>query len=122
VIIHENRFTYADKGLSKWMDLGTYFEDTFNAPIPLGGIIARNDITAEKVALINNLIQQSVAYAFKHSYDSLPEYVKCHSQEMSEAVMRQHINLYVNDFSIDMGDTGRNAIEQLEKAYNNLNL
>ena len=122
VIIHENRFTYADKGLSKWMDLGTYFEDTFNAPIPLGGIIARNDMTSEKVVLINDLIQQSVAYAFKHSYDSLPEYVKCHSQEMSEAVMRQHINLYVNDFSIDMGNTGRDAITQLEKAYNNLNL
>ena len=120
VIIHENRFTYSDKGLSKWMDLGTYFEDTFNAPIPLGGIIARNDMTAEKVLLINDLIQQSVAYAFKHSYDSLPEYVKCHSQEMSEAIMRQHINLYVNDFSIDMGDTGRDAITQLEKAYNNL--
>jgi 1,4-dihydroxy-6-naphthoate synthase len=120
VIIHENRFTYADKGLSKWMDLGTYFEDTFNAPIPLGGIIARNDMTAEKVLLINDLIQQSVAYAFKHSYDSLPEYVKCHSQEMSEQVMRQHINLYVNDFSIDMGDTGRNAIAQLERVYDNL--
>jgi 1,4-dihydroxy-6-naphthoate synthase len=120
VIIHENRFTYAEKGLSKWMDLGTYFEETFNAPIPLGGIIARKDMPAEKVLVIDGLIRQSVEYAFKNSYDSLPEYVKCHSQEMSEQVMRQHINLYVNDFSIDMGDTGRNAIAQLEKVYDNL--
>jgi len=102
------------------MDLGTYFEETFNAPIPLGGIIARNDMPLEKVTLIDSLIKQSVEYAFKHSYDSLPEYVKCHSQEMSEQVMRQHINLYVNDFSIDMGETGRSAITQLEKVYGNL--
>lgn len=121
VIIHENRFTYADKGLSKWMDLGVFFEETFNAPIPLGGIIARNDMPSEEVAVIDSLIKQSVEYAFKNSYDILPEYVKCHSQEMSEAVMRQHINLYVNDFSIDMGDTGRVAINQLEKVYSDLN-
>jgi 1,4-dihydroxy-6-naphthoate synthase len=75
---------------------------------------------AEKVIVIDGLIRQSVEYAFKNSYDSLPEYVKCHSQEMSEQVMRQHINLYVNDFSIDMGETGRSAITQLEKVYGNL--
>lgn len=118
VIIHENRFTYADKGLSKWMDLGTYFEETFNAPIPLGGIIARNDINANEIAIVDDLIKQSVQYAFANSYHILPEYVKCHSQEMSEQVMRQHINLYVNDFTIDMGDTGRKAIAQLEKTFN----
>ena len=120
VIIHENRFSYAEKGLSKWMDLGTYFEETFNAPIPLGGIIAHKDMPLEKVTLIDGLIKQSVEYAFKNSYNTLPEYVKCHSQEMSEQVMRQHINLYVNDFSIDMGDTGRSAIAQLERVYDNL--
>jgi 1,4-dihydroxy-6-naphthoate synthase len=118
VIIHENRFTYADKGLSKWMDLGTYFEETFNAPIPLGGIIARNDINANEIVIVDDLIKQSVEYAFANSYDLLPDYVKRHSQEMSEQVMRQHIDLYVNDFSIDMGDTGRKAIAQLEKTFN----
>lgn len=118
VIIHENRFTYADKGLSKWMDLGTYFEETFNAPIPLGGIIARNDINADEIAIVDDLIKQSVQYAFANSYDILPDYVKSHSQEMSEQVMRQHIDLYVNDFTIDMGDTGRKAIAQLEKTFN----
>lgn len=121
VIIHENRFTYAQKGLSKWMDLGTYFEETFNAPIPLGGIIARNDIPNTEVQLIDNLIKESVQYAFNHSYEILPEFVKCHSQEMSEQVMRQHIDLYVNDFSIDMGITGKTAIAQLEKVWDQLN-
>jgi len=117
VIIHENRFTYASKGLSKWMDLGTYFEETYNAPIPLGGIIARNDINPNDMANIDALIKQSVQYAFKNSYEILPDYIKIHSQEMSEDVMRQHINLYVNDFTIDMGDTGRKAIQKLVEVY-----
>ena len=120
VIIHENRFTYAGKGLSMWMDLGNYFETSFNAPIPLGGIIAKNDRPKEEVQLLDKLIQESVEYAFKNSYDQLPEFVKCHSQEMSEQVMRQHIDLYVNDFSIQMGDTGKNAIVKLEEVYNKL--
>lgn len=117
VIIHENRFTYADKGLSKWMDLGHYFETSFNAPIPLGGIIARKDQPQEEIKLMDVLIQESVEYAFKNSYDNLPEFVKCHSQEMSEQVMRQHIDLYVNDFSIHMGAVGKNAINKLEEVY-----
>jgi 1,4-dihydroxy-6-naphthoate synthase len=121
VIIHENRFTYEQKGLSKWMDLGTYFEETFNAPIPLGGIIARNDMPKEEVQLIDSLIKESVQYAFEKSYETLPEFVKCHAQEMSEQVMRQHIDLYVNDFSVDMGDTGKTAIAQLEKVWSDLN-
>ena len=121
VIIHENRFTYAEKGLSKWMDLGTYFEDTFNAPIPLGGIIARNDMPIEEVNIIDALIKESVEFAFKNSYDILPEFVKCHSQEMSEQVMRKHIDLYVNDFSIDMGEDGKKAITKLEQVWNELN-
>ena len=117
VIIHENRFTYAAKGLSKWIDLGTYFEETYNAPIPLGGIIARNDTNTIDIANIDALIKQSVQYAFENSYDTLPDYIKVHSQEMSEEVMRQHINLYVNDFTINMGDTGRNAIQKLVEVY-----
>jgi 1,4-dihydroxy-6-naphthoate synthase len=121
VIIHENRFTYEQKGLSKWMDLGTYFEETFNAPIPLGGIIVRKDMPLEEVQILDGLIKESVEYAFKNSYDILPEFVKSHSQEMSEQVMRQHINLYVNDFSIDMGVEGKKAIAQLEKVWSELN-
>ena len=121
VIIHENRFTYTQKGLSKWMDLGSFFEETFNAPIPLGGIIASKDLPLDEVKLIDTLIKESVEFAFKNSYDRLPEFVKFHSQEMSEQVMRQHIDLYVNDFSMDMGETGKNAIAQLEKVWKDLN-
>jgi 1,4-dihydroxy-6-naphthoate synthase len=121
VIIHENRFTYQQKGLSKWMDLGTYFEETFNAPIPLGGIIAHQSMPLEEVQLIDALIKESIQFAFRHSYTALPDFVKYNSKEMSERVMRQHIDLYVNDFSIDMGVTGKNAIEQLEKVWWELN-
>ena len=122
VIIHENRFTYADRGLSLWMDLGNYFETSFNAPIPLGGIIARKDQPQEEIKLIDALIKESVEYAFKNSYEQLPEFVQSHSQEMSEQVMRQHIDLYVNDFSIQMGETGKNAIAKLEEVYLKLGL
>lgn len=122
VIIHENRFTYADKGLSLWMDLGNYFETSFNAPIPLGGIIARKDQPQDEIKLIDALIKESVEYAFKNSYEQLPEFVQSHSQEMSEQVMRQHIDLYVNDFSIQMGETGKNAIAKLEEVYLKLGL
>jgi 1,4-dihydroxy-6-naphthoate synthase len=101
--------------------MGAYFEETFKAPIPLGGIIARNDMPLEEVQLIDSLIKESVQYAFKNSYEVLPEFIKCHSQEMSEQVMRQHIDLYVNDFSIDMGITGKKAIDQLEKVWSHLN-
>jgi 1,4-dihydroxy-6-naphthoate synthase len=121
VIIHENRFTFEQKGLSKWMDLGTFFEETFNAPIPLGGIIASKNLPFNEVEILDSLIKESVEYAFKNSYSILPEFVKCHAQEMSEEVMRQHIDLYVNDFSIDMGETGKNAIKQLEKVWSELN-
>ena len=122
VIIHENRFTYAHKGLSKWMDLGNYFETTYNAPIPLGGIIASNKRDKEEMAIIDALIKESVEYAFKNNYEALPEFVQCHSQEMSLDVMRQHIDLYVNDFSIDMGEEGKKAIEKLEEVYKKMPL
>jgi 1,4-dihydroxy-6-naphthoate synthase len=120
VIIHENRFTYEAKGLSKWMDLGHFFETSFNAPIPLGGIVARKDQPQDEIKMMDALIQGSVQYAFKNSYEILPQFVKSHAQEMSEQVMRQHINLYVNDYSIQMGETGKNAIAKLEQVYNQI--
>ena len=117
VIIHENRFTYADKGLSKWMDLGHYFETSFNAPIPLGGIIARKDRPQDEIKMMDALIQESVQFAFNNNYEQLSEFVTAHAQEMSEQVMRQHIDLYVNDYSIQMGEVGKNAIKKLEEVY-----
>jgi 1,4-dihydroxy-6-naphthoate synthase len=117
VIIHENRFTYAAKGLSKWMDLGHFFETSFNAPIPLGGIIARKDQPQAEIKMMDALIQESVQFAFKNNYEKLPEFVTASAQEMSEQVMRQHIDLYVNDYSIQMGEVGKNAIKKLEEVY-----
>jgi 1,4-dihydroxy-6-naphthoate synthase len=122
VIIHENRFTYADKGLSKWIDLGHYFETSFNAPIPLGGIIARKDQPQDEINMMDVLIQESVQFAFNNNYEQLSEFVTSHAQEMSEQVMRQHIDLYVNDYSIQMGEVGKNAIAKLEEVYNQLGL
>lgn len=118
VIIHENRFTYAAKGLTKWMDLGNHFENKYNAPIPLGGIVARKDRDPHEIAILDGLIKESLEYAFNNSYQNLPEFVQCNAQEMSIDIMRQHIDLYVNDFSRDMGEIGKKAIKQLEKVYN----
>lgn len=112
VIIHENRFTYHLKGLNKLMDLGNYWETKTATPIPLGGIVAHNRIPREIGLQTNMLIQKSLAYAFKH-YPELSDYVRMHAQEMSETVMRQHIDLYVNDFSAGLGSSGKQAVTQL---------
>ena len=120
VIIHENRFTYAQKGLYKITDLGAQWETKTKSPIALGGIVASNRIPKPIMGQVDQLIAKSVEYAF-NNYPAISEYVSCHAQEMSEAVMRQHIDLYVNDFSRDMGDTGKNAIETLVHIYQQMN-
>ena len=102
IIIHENRFTYAQKGLHKITDLGAEWETKTKSPIALGGIVASNRISKSIMQQVDQLIAKSVAYAFEN-YPIISEYVSCHAQEMSETVMRQHIDLYVNDFSKDMG-------------------
>lgn len=113
VIIHENRFTYQQKGLHKLMDLGEYWEQTTNSPIPLGGIVCRQSLGKELSTKIDSLIRQSVEYAFKHHYQTLTPYVKEHAQEMSEDIMRKHIDLYVNQFSVDLGEEGKKAVKTL---------
>lgn len=114
VIIHENRFTYQQKGLHKVTDLGEYWEGKMKAPIPLGGIAIKRSIDKETSLKIDKLIRKSIEFAFSN-YPLITEYVKQHSQEMSEDVMRQHIELYVNNFSIDLGIDGKQAIETLYK-------
>ena len=116
VIIHENRFTYRQKGLHKVTDLGEYWEEKMNTPIPLGGIAIRRSIDKARSLQIDNLIRKSIEFAFAN-YPLITDYVKQHSQEMSEDVMRQHINLYVNDFSITLGDEGKRAISVLFETY-----
>ncbi len=114
VIIHENRFTYQQKGLHKVTDLGEYWEEKMKAPIPLGGIAIKRSIDKEISLKIDRLIRKSIEFAFSN-YPLITDYVKQHSQEMSEDVMRQHIELYVNNFSIDLGNDGKQAIETLYK-------
>ena len=112
LIIHENRFTYAAKGLQKIIDLGEYWEGETGAPIPLGGIVIRRSLPDDVTARVNRVLRRSVEYAFAHRTASLP-YVRAHAQEMSEEVMYKHIDLYVNDYSVDLGRDGRQAIELL---------
>jgi 1,4-dihydroxy-6-naphthoate synthase len=112
VIIHENRFTYQQKGLHKVTDLGEYWEQTMKLPVPLGGIAAKRSVDRPVSLKVEKLIRKSLEYAFSN-YPLITDYVKQHSQEMSEDVMRQHIDLYVNNFSLDLGDDGRKAISVL---------
>ena len=116
VIIHENRFTYQDKGLTKLLDLGEFWEKETGAPIPLGGIVLRSGQDPALAIKINTLIRKSLEYAFSH-YPELPDYVRDHAQEMDEAVMRQHIDLYVNNYSLSLGPDGEKAIETLLKTF-----
>lgn len=112
VIIHENRFTYQQKGLYKLIDLGDHWEKETSSPIPLGGIIAHNRLLDPIAIQVDQLIRKSVDFAFSN-YPLLPDYVKQHAQEMSEQVMRQHIDLYVNDFSRSLGETGKSAVHTI---------
>ncbi len=112
LIIHENRFTYQDKGLHKIMDLGEYWDSLIHAPIPLGGIVLKRNTDIDLQQKVNRLIKKSVEFAFANPESSMP-YVKEHAQAMSEAVMKKHIALYVNNFSIDLGDTGIRAVKLL---------
>ena len=116
VIIHENRFTYMQKGLVKQIDLGEYWEQKTKAPIPLGGIIMRKEFKESEKSEVERLIIDSVTYAEAY-YPDLSEYVVRHSQEMQESVMRQHIDLYVNHFSLSLGEEGRHAVDVLLDVY-----
>lgn len=119
VIIHENRFTYMQKGLVKQIDLGEYWEQKTKSPIPLGGIVMRNTFSDEERAEVDRLIRDSVAFAEAY-YPDLSDYVTQHAQEMQESVMRQHIDLYVNQFSLSLGEEGRHAVDVLLDVYNRM--
>lgn len=116
VIIHENRFTYAQKGLIKVADLGEVWEQKEQAPIPLGCIAANRRLPADVQVTIDRLIRKSLQHAFT-SYPQITPYVQQHAQAMDENVMRQHIELYVNNYSMDLGPEGRKAIEQFYNIY-----
>ncbi len=116
VIIHENRFTYKQKGLYKVKDLGEYWEEKMGLPVPLGGIAITQSVKRSVALKVNELIRKSLDFAFAN-YPDIAEYVKQHSREMSEEVMRQHIDLYVNNYSLDLGEDGKLAIENLHQVF-----
>ena len=121
VIIHENRFTFEEKGLVKIADLGEVWEQQTGFPIPLGGIAVHRRVPPRHRILFDGLLRQSVQYAFDNP-DASKEYVKCHSQEMDEAVMRSHIELYVNQYSLDLGEKGKAAIAKMFEVGRNLGM
>ena len=110
LIIHENRFTYQDKGLKKIIDLGDYWEKETGCAIPLGGIVANRNLPEDVQHKINRVLRKSVEFAFANPKSGI-EFIRQHAQEMSEEVMYKHIELYVNKYSIDLGEEGRKAIQ-----------
>ncbi|MFZ1527532.1 MAG: 1,4-dihydroxy-6-naphthoate synthase [Ferruginibacter sp.] len=120
VIIHENRFTYETKGLKKITDLGDFWEKQTGVPIPLGGIVIDKNLPLPVQQDVDGLIRKSIEYAFS-KYPELNDYIRCHAQEMSEEVMRKHIDLYVNDYSFNLGADGRNAVIKLMEVYAGIN-
>jgi 1,4-dihydroxy-6-naphthoate synthase len=116
LLIHENRFTYQEKGLISLMDLGNYWEEVSSALIPLGGIAVKRDFSENVKSDLNRLLNESVEYAFKDPSASR-EYVKEYAQEMNDEVIDSHIQLYVNQYSLDVGEEGEKAVQLLfEKA------
>ncbi len=112
LIIHENRFTYQLKGLKKIIDLGDYWEKLTGCAIPLGGIVAHRKLAPEVLQKINRVLKKSVEFAFANPKSGL-DFIRQHAQEMSEEVMYKHIELYVNKYSLDLGEEGRRAINLL---------
>ena len=112
LIIHENRFTYEDKGLEKVKDLGEFWEEETGLPIPLGGIVTNRRLPLATQQKIERVLRKSVEFAFENPNSSV-DYVKLHAQEMEKEVVDAHIALYVNNYSISLGEHGRMAVEFL---------
>ena len=112
LIIHESRFTYANYGLQKHLDLGEWWEKETDLPLPLGGIMAQRSLGEEKLAHIQEVIRASLRYGYAHRAEAQP-YIAAHAQEMSVEVTQQHIDLYVNGYSLDVGKTGERAVRTL---------
>ena len=112
VIIHESRFTYKLKGLHKLIDLGEFWEQVTGSPVPLGGIAAHNRLGDKVIAKVNRSIRRSVEFANSHKGE-LNKFIRCNAREMDDSVMQQHIDLYVNAFSVSLGMQGKRAVKQM---------
>jgi 1,4-dihydroxy-6-naphthoate synthase len=114
LIIHESRFTYPNYGLQKFLDVGEWWESTAGHLLPLGGIIAKRNLGEKTLQRINTAIKESLEYAYAHPEETKP-YIAQHAQEMSEEVRQKHIDLYVNEYSLDVGEAGKAAVLELFK-------
>ncbi len=119
VLIHEGRFVYAEKGLSLVADLGLEWEARYGLPLPLGAIAVRRSLPNALKMSIERLVSESVKYALAHP-DASRDFVKRHAQELDDRVIRSHIDLFVNDFSVDLGEEGRAAVTRLIGPENNV--
>ena len=120
VIIHENRFTYQERGLVKQTDLGKFWETETGLPVPLGGIVANRKLPKDVQLKVQSLIRESLKYAYAHEKE-LSDFVKDNAREMSPDVMKMHIDLYVNDFSNDLGDDGKKAVMKFLQVHSSIN-
>ena len=112
LIIHENRFTYAERGFEKVKDLGEHWEQNTGMPIPLGGIAIKRNVDKALQEKVQRLIRKSIEYAFENPTESLV-FVKQNAQEMDAEIMQKHINLYVNEYSLSLGEKGKAAIQYM---------
>lgn len=114
LIIHESRFTYPQHGLIKLLDLGEWWEKDTGLPLPLGAILVRRDLPQEMQWALNQAVKQSLQYAYAHPQEP-KAYIREHALEMSDEVMQAHIDLYVNDMSLDIGEEGKRAVRELQR-------
>lgn len=112
LIIHENRFTYEQRGLVRIIDLGEFWESTTGYPIPLGGIVVNRNLPDDVQRKVDRIMRRSVEFAFSNRSEVMP-FVRCYAQAMEDDVMMSHIGLYVNDYTIDLGGSGRGAVQYM---------
>lgn len=116
VLIHESRFTYAEQGLELVCDLGSWWQKTSGAPIPLGGIAVKRSLGEEFAQKAERVLRRSITYAMEHP-EASGSYVAAHAQEISKDVLKQHIEMFVNKYSLSLGNEGLRAIELLKDYY-----
>jgi 1,4-dihydroxy-6-naphthoate synthase len=121
LIIHETRFTYGKKGLKKIMDMGEYWEEKTGFPLPLGGIAIKRALPTELKQKVNAVLRKSIEYSLKNP-SSAYEFMKSNARELDNEVMYKHIELYVNQYSVEMGDKGKEAVQLLYKKASALNI
>jgi len=114
VCIHEGRFTWEQQGLALVEDLGEVWEKATSAPLPLGGILARHMLGTETISNIQDALRDSIEYGLSHREETIPT-MRRYAQELTTDVMFSHVDLYVNDFTLNLGDKGRSALDQLCK-------